>query len=55
MGGWPGGVDGKGAMSNGKGAGGAVDGWHCGGDSKGAVQGCCGPAAAQVGMRGWHS
>ena len=55
MGGWPGGGDGKGAMSNGEGAGGGVGGWHCGGDSKGAVRGCCGPEAARVGMRGWHS
>ena len=54
-GGWPGGGDGKGAMSNGEGAGGGVGGWHCGGDSKGAVRGCCGPVAARVGMRGWHS
>ena len=55
MGGWPGGGDGKGAMSSGEGAGGGVGGWPSGDDSKGAVRGCCGPAAARVGMRGWHS
>ena len=53
--GCPGGGDGKGAMSSGEGAGGGVGGWPSGGDSKGAVRGCCGPAAARVGMRGWHS